>query len=166
MAKKKAREFYITQLSTDGGMYSDCRVVSPTMTKDLNFGEIPYKHDDIMYHEKVHVIEISALESLQAENQKLKDIIAKCPNENDDLGAEFVHVQILQEKLKEEKRLRQDTKKQMLRFCDQVIEKDKLIEEARKLLLKAYGELGRVSIATDIDEFLTKLERTKQGGGE
>ena len=35
----------------------------------------------------------------QAEIEQLKKIIAKCPNENDDLGAEYVHVCILQREI-------------------------------------------------------------------
>lgn len=38
------------------------------------------------------------IEKLEAENKKLKDVIAQSPNENDDLGAEYTHVVILKDK--------------------------------------------------------------------
>jgi hypothetical protein len=55
-------------------------------------GVIPYNAESVPEKGCIHVIEYSAY-------QKLKDILARKPNENDDLGSEYVHVSILKEKL-------------------------------------------------------------------
>lgn len=48
---------------------------------------------------RLDLVQAEELYNAEAEIRKLKSIIARTPNENDDLGSEFVHVCILKERL-------------------------------------------------------------------
>jgi len=43
---------------------------------------------------------LAIVNGIRDENDRLKKIIARAPNENDDLGAEYTHVRILQDELR------------------------------------------------------------------
>ena len=68
---------------------SDVLLVLLNDYKKGNVSSIKFSMDATLVNEK-----------LMAENENLKKIIAKELSENDEFGAEFVHVNILREKLK------------------------------------------------------------------
>jgi hypothetical protein len=63
-----------------------------------NVSSIKFSMDATLVNEKLKELELRN-EKLKAENENLKSIIAKELSENDEFGAEFVHVNILREKL-------------------------------------------------------------------
>jgi len=129
---------------------------------------------------------VNKIESLQSENTKLKKIIAKCPNENDDLGAEYTHVIILKEELEKvkaetiidtsahENLLRnlkranerivefEDIKKAHLVYVDKITAKhDRVLSEALKLrdTSQNYFNLSWQSTPRELNDTKIALEK-------
>lgn len=78
---------------------SDVLLVLLNDYKKGNVSSIKFSMDATLVNEKLKELELKN-EKLMAENENLKKIIAKELSENDEFGAEFVHVNILREKLK------------------------------------------------------------------
>lgn len=93
--KSKAREFYLKQFSPDGGQYSDIRVLRPSQ----HYDPVPSGHDDLNIDQVIHVIEYSAYAKLQAEVERLRNIIEEKASDNDEFGAEYTIVQMQKAKL-------------------------------------------------------------------
>lgn len=81
--KAKPREFWIVDSSQMNGQQTRVYNMEPKWL----IGAVEW----------TRAIELSAFTALQAENERLKSIIAKEMSENDEFGAEYVHVNILKE---------------------------------------------------------------------
>lgn len=94
--------------------------------------------DATLVNEKLKELELKN-EKLMAENENLKKIIAKELSENDEFGAEFVHVNILREKLQIAvdalKEVRDYDSSPPYDYCVEFLQ-----EEARGVLKKIEGE--------------------------
>lgn len=120
--KAKSREFWISPTYIDiRGLYNYV--------------------DDSKAIDSIHLIEYSAFTALQAENERLKSIIAKEMSENDEFGAEYVHVSILKAeiaKLKEAYGVVRSDMKEILEVVGTSTQTNKI---ARESISKAEGEL-------------------------
>lgn len=92
MSDGKPREWWIID-------YKDTEQKISTVSSTNRFEDDPcYKGLPVF-----HVIEYSAYEAVQSEITRLKRIIAKEFNENDELGSEFVYVGILRAQVEKAK---------------------------------------------------------------